>query len=269
MTKQDTPASEEVSTEIKSQEVPENVLTEDSDTGEDVFTEQVLEDAEPVEAAEVEEAPASEEDTLKKRLEGAISEVEKKNLENRKAVDIQAQLVLKSPDLIHDIHEADPVFANKVIAKNWGDSGIKTYKQLMEYVELESVKESNPDVYETKREMMEIKERLAQKESKERELARQKFLSAKGIKDNPYDPNLVKLEEAMSNINPSIIEDNYEKALELAHSIAFSTPLSSVGVSPQSTGSLDSSPASIVPKKPEMSADDMWLFNSLKKLNNT
>lgn len=158
---------------------------------------------------------------LQKRLKGAISEVEKKNEEVRKVVELQADLVKENPDLIHRIATSDPILANKVINKLWGTEGIRSYKQLMERAKIEEIKETDPALYETKSEMMRIKAQLEAQKQREREQLKRKFLGDKKILVNDLDPKYRKLQEAMDKLNPALIEEDYLGALDAAFQIAF------------------------------------------------
>lgn len=166
--------------------------------------------------------PQEEEAVLKKRLSGAISEVEKRNEESRRFVDIQTEQVRENNELIHKVAASDPLLANKVIQKVWGSQGIKSYKQLLERARLEELKTVNPEAYETKKALLDVQSKLATVEEKEQKLARAKFLDKKGILDNDYDPNYRKLMSALTNVNPSLITEDYEKALSIAYASEFS-----------------------------------------------
>jgi len=226
------------------------------------------------EAPEVKEEPkeapvpqeTDEQATLKKRLSGAISEVEKKNEEVRKIVDLQVELVTTNPDLIHRIAATDPVLANKVIQKVWGATGVRSYKQLVERVKLEELKEENPELYETKKELTEIKDRLTDRETRERESIRKSFFSKKGILENEYDPNFVRLQNALDRLNPSFIQEDYEKALEFAHKMEFSEEpvIKKESVPTLSVGG-GVKPAPLPETKPPVSEQSSWLAAELNK----
>lgn len=220
------------------------------------------------------EAPAQEDPedaNLKKRLNGAISKVEKQNEELRKAINLQAELVQESPEFIHKIAATDPEMANKVVQKIWGGSGIRSYKQLIEAAkkeaELEEMKGKNPDLYETKKKMMELESKLQEREQREQEAIRTKFFKKNNILENEYDPNYRKFQESLNLINPELIEKDYGKALELAHSLAFSKvkpmPVKEVEPPTVSVGG-GKAPAVMPSTQPPMSEQSVWLSQQLE-----
>jgi len=185
----------------------------------DVTPEEPIEDQKEPENLD---APAPSEDeqaTLKKRLSGALQENEKKGEELRKALRIQAEMVRESPNYIHRIAQEDPSMANKVIQEVWGNEGIRSYKQLQEHIKLQEVKDTDPEAYETKKELLEVKSKLEAKEQREKTRLQKRFLKEKGFSDNSYDPTYQKLEEALSFLNPKVVQDDYEEALKLAWNI--------------------------------------------------
>ena len=211
---------------------------------------------------------ADEQVALQKRLNGALSDVEKKNEEVRKVVALQAELVQDNPDLIHKIAASDPILANKIVGKVWGDSGIRSYKQLLEKVNLESIKTTNPDLYETKSEMLRIKAQLEEQKTKEQSREKQSFLASKGILENEYDPKYIKLQAAMENLNPSIVRDNYGEALKMAHQIAFggvaiAEALPELPKTPSIGGGRVPAPVPMV--KTQYSDQSSWLAKSLEE----
>lgn len=207
---------------------------------------------------------------LKTRLTNAITEGEKKNEELRKAVDIQAEIVRTQPEFIEKIAATDLEMANKVVAKVWGEHGIRSYKQLVERVqkeaELEEVKQKNPELYETKKELSDVKERLERSEQKERNQARKKFLESKGILENEYDPNFKKFQDSLQFINPTILQEDYGKALELAHNLAFG---SSQVVTRAPLPTIDAgqgTPPAPIPAAPQITTGNPWLSSQLQTL---
>ena len=161
------------------------------------------------------------ENAEEKRIKNALEKVEKVNEELRKTVDLQAQLVQENPDLIHRIHEADPVMANRIIAKLHGAENVQTYNQLMEKAKLDALKEKDPEAYESKKELQELKRKLEAKEQKEKEFVLQSFLQRHGVQANAFDARYKTFEAALASLNPRLIEDNFQQAVELAGRIAF------------------------------------------------
>jgi len=155
-------------------------------------------------------APVVEDDQQaidKKRIKNAIESVERKNEEVRRMVELQADIVAENPDLIHKIAATDPNVANQVVKKVWGEAGINSYKQLLQKAkeanELESIKDTNPDLYQTKLEMQQVTAKLEKAALKEQERTRKSFFESKKILVNEYDPNYRKVNDALQYINPS------------------------------------------------------------------
>lgn len=205
----------------------------------------------------------------KKRIKNAIESVERKNEEVRRMVELQAEIVSENPDLIHKIAATDPNVANQVVKKVWGESGINSYKQLLqkakEATELESIRETNPDLYQTKLEMQRVTAKLEKAAQKEQERSRKSFFESKKILMNEYDPNYRKVTEALQYVNPSIVEEDYDKALELAYTFAFSgaKPISSARAEAPSVSTGQSQPASVMPNNRNVSDQSVWLAKQL------
>lgn len=232
---------------------------------------EVVKTPEETKTIEPEVAPVVELDeqaVLQKRLQGAISEVEKKNEEVRRVVDLQAELVTDNPDFIHKIAASDPILANKVIQKVWGGAGIRSYKQLQERVKLEQIKETSPELYETKSKMLQIEADLEARKVKDQTRTREEFLKIKGIQNNEYDPKFQKIQQAMESLNPSLIEQDYEKALEMASRIALGDyqPVVSAAQPPiQATIGVGNKPAPMPAVKLAVSEQSSWLADQLNK----
>lgn len=219
-------------------------------------------------------APVVEDDQQavdKKRIKNAIESVERKNEEVRRMVELQAEIVAENPDLIHKIAATDPNVANQVVKKVWGESGINSYKQLLqkarEATELESIKDTNPDLYQTKLEMQKVTAKLEKAAQKEQERTRKSFFESKKILVNEYDPNYRKVNDALQYINPSIVEEDYEKALELAYTFAFSgtKPIPSTRAEAPSVSTGQPQPANVMPSSKGLSGQSTWLADQLNK----
>jgi len=211
--------------------------------------------------------PEEEEVVLKKRLSGAISEVEKRNEEARRYVELQADIVKENNELIHKIAANDPTLANKVINKVWGTQGIRSYKQLLERSKLEELRTTNPDVYETKRKLMDVEARLMAAEEKERTAIRKKFLTDNGIMENEYDPNYRKLMDALDSLNPSLVTEDYQRALRMSKSIAFADdkPIVKVPEAPTLQIGGGKKPAPLPNSQPQLSDQSLWLAKGLNE----
>lgn len=223
------------------------------------------EEAQP--EATVAPVPQEEEAVLKKRLSGAISEVEKRNEESRRFLDLQSDQVRENNELIHKVAASDPLLANKVVQKVWGTQGIKSYKQLLERSKLEELKVANPDAYETKKALLDMQAKLATVEEKEQKLVRNKFLSEKGILENEYDPNYRRLMSALENVNPALLTEDYDKALKIAYASEFSDskPILSVKEVPTLSIGGGNKPAPLPSTKPPVSAQSSWMAEQFNK----
>lgn len=226
-------------------------------------TEEVASEPEAVETPVLPE----EEQVVDRRLSKAIDEVKKRNEEVRRHVELQAEFVRENNELIHKIAASDPRLANQIVEKVWGVTGIKSYKQLLERSKLEELKTSDPDNYETKRKLWEMENRLATAEQKEQKHVRNKFFSDKGISDNEYDPNFRKINEALETLNPSLVLEDYGKALNLAYAIAFSEgkPVSKQIEIPIISVGGGKKPAPLPTARVQHSDQTSWLADSLNK----
>lgn len=215
------------------------------------------------------EAPVPEEEDaiLKKRLSGAISEVEKRNEEARRFVELQTDQVRENNELIHKVAATDPLLANKVVQKVWGVQGIKSYKQLLERSKLEELKTVNPEAYETKKALLDVQSKLASVAEKEQKIVRNKFLSDKGILENEYDPNYRKLMSALDNVNPTLISEDYDKALKIAYASEFSEarPIQKAIEMPSLQVGGGKQPAPLPSTQPKLSDQSSWLAQNLNK----
>jgi len=248
------PPAEEV--KVETPEVPETPETPE----EKVETPEV--------PAETPAAPAQPEqtDTLAKQNEELKRGVERRNEQLESAVEIQADLVSTNPDLIHQIATKDPVLANRVIQKVWGNEGIKSYKQLVERAKLEEIKEENPDLYETKKELAEVRARQEEIFERESKAAKEKFFSTKKILVNDYDPNYKRVMEALEYVNPQLVKDDYAQALEVAYRNAFfETPLIPKQPTPTLEANGGTPPPPLPPQTPQVSEQSAWLAEALNK----
>lgn len=166
-------------------------------------------------AEEVKSDPPVEEQEhdYKKRFDGVNQANRQLSEKYQRTIDLNAKLVEKNPDLLDEIAEADPELANEV-SKKVNGSDFESFKKSQE---LEGIKETDPEKYETEKRLR----NLESKEQQRREEVKAKFYESRGIKINSFDPNYQKVEEQLSNIKPEFVEENLERALELAHGFAF------------------------------------------------
>lgn len=258
---------EQVSTESVAEETPTPAVKRtpvEIETPDDPYKE--VSQVEETQTEEVpKEAVESQEET---RIKKAIKSVETSNQRLAEVVNLQADLVAETPELIHKIQEKNPDLANRIIQKVWGETaGVKTYKDLLERAKLEQLRESNPELYETKRELAEIRARLTEKEQREAKLAEEKFLKARGVIVNDYDPNYKKVKEALQLVNPTLVKDDYSKALELAYGIAFAKTPPSKTVPLQAKPAASGSNPPVLPEQSEFqSSQSDWLYQGLMKV---
>lgn len=226
------------------------------------------EDPQPEGEAAPDPVPSEPDDAANPRIKGAIERVEKANESLRTAITVQAKLVETNPDAIHTIAETDITMANQVIEKLWGAQyGIHTYKQLQDRVEAETLKEKNPEAYESRVRLSEVERKLEAKEQRERAQAQERFFKAKGIVNNAYDPKHQQLMSALKNVNPQLVEEDYEQALSIAHTIAFGGKVP-VGAKPMPDGVNygGGAPSKVLPdNKPQRSELSSWLIPEMNK----
>lgn len=205
----------------------------------------------------------------KERLKGAIDKIASQGEELKAIVDLQSELVSDNPELIHQIALKNPLLANRIVEKVWGESGIRSYKQLTEYVKLEAIKDSNPDLYETKKEMLELKAELNLRREKEIKLEEESFLKSKGIMRNEYDPNYKKVQEALNMVDAKVRKNDPKTALKVAYSFAFADakPVI-VAKSAPSVASIGggAQPPVLPASTPAQSSDSAWLGSQLAAL---
>lgn len=189
----------------------------------------------PAESNQVAQAPVGEsQDTEAKRLVNALDKVEKTNDELRKVVDLQASLVSEDPALLDKIHGSNPVMANRIVEKLYGQDGIKTFNQLQERNRLEALRSQDPNAYESKKELQELRAKMEERDRKDRDGILSSFLSKHGIQATEYDQRYKSLTEALGSLNPSLVQEDLPKALNLASQIAFKTSAPAPqGVMPQ------------------------------------
>jgi hypothetical protein len=212
--------------------------------------------------------PSEDETVLKKRLNGAITEIEKKNMEARRFVEMQADIVKDNPELIHKIAAGDPMLANRVVEKVWGNEGVRSYKQLVEHIKLEELKETDPDTYETKKELADIKRLLANREDNDRKVATETFFKGKGVIASEYDPTYAKVMEELGSINPNLVKADYPAALERAYILAGQgqmAPIRGHIAPPVMKAGGGAVPPPVPEAKKPVDGQSQWLAESLNK----
>lgn len=208
--------------------------------------------------------PPEKEEQDRARIEDALRKVESQNERIRKSVELNAELVGEKPELIHKIFKSDPAIADQVAEKLWGGEGVKSYKQLIERAKLEKTKAEDPKLYETAKSLSEVKGKLEERDRKDREQAEARFLKAKGIAKNEFDPSYRKLQESMKVLDPSFRESDPEKAMETAYAIAFRSAPRQVenGIESFSIGG-GTPPPPLPENRPPVGDGSRWLADGL------
>ena len=182
-------------------------------------------------------------------------------------VSLQSELVRENPELIHRIATTDPILANKVVMSVWGNEGTKSYKQLLEHAKLEELRESNPDLYEIKKETAKLKAELEERKERDKKEVEREFCESKGIVANEYDPKYMTLKETMETLNPKLVAEDYKKALEISHKIAFSgVKTSKQQPAPTVAIGGGTPPPPTIVSKPSMDSRSTWLDSQLSAL---
>lgn len=209
-------------------------------------------------------APTASELDADKRLKGAIEKVEAVNERLRKSVELNTTLVSENPDLIHKIAATDPAMADQIVEKLAGDKGLKSYKQLQEHAKLEEIKEKSPEVYEVKKEVAALTQKLTASEVKEKKSTEAEFFKEKKVVVNEYDPNYMKVQEALKTLNPELVRDDYKTALNAAYKLVFSdSPFIYQGETPTVNLGGGMSPPPLPEMRPQVSQQSSWLAQSL------
>lgn len=150
---------------------------------------------------------------FEKRYKDAQGAIQERSEEINRIIDINAKLVEKNPDVLDDLAETDLKLADKISEKLYG----KKYEMYKTERDLSDLKESNPEEYSTQKRLRELEAREAERISQ----AQESFLQGKGIKANEFDANFTKLQDQMKLLNPTLVQEDPLKALELAYSMAF------------------------------------------------
>lgn len=148
----------------------------------------------------------------KKRFDGVDKAHKQLSEKHDRVLATNIKLAEKDPDYLDSLAEADSELADEVSKKLHG----KTYAEYQSGLELETIKNSDPERYERE-------QRLANLEAKEATriaTAKDKFLEERGIKNNEFDPAYKQFEAQLNLLNPKFVEDNPERAWEMAHGLA-------------------------------------------------
>lgn len=154
--------------------------------------------------------PSKEPDEAKNtKYEDAVRGLSEKGRVLAKYEAEMTDLARENPDVLHSIK--DNRLKNKISKKLYG----LNYAQA---VEVGKVGDSNDD--DERREYLDIRHKLAKNEERERAKAEKSFFGSKGIIISDYDDNYNKVMEQLETFAPSVLEDDYEGALEKAYVLA-------------------------------------------------
>jgi len=159
------------------------------------------------------ELPEKGQDDWKNRYDGTAKAHKQLSEEHQRVVETNVKLVEKNPDLLEDLAETDPALADKVTQKIHG----KSYSEYKKNLELEEIREENPERYEQEKRLRMLEER----EQARAENAQKSFLKEKGIKENEFDPAYKSVKAQLDVFNPKFVEENPERAWEMAYNLAF------------------------------------------------
>lgn len=157
--------------------------------------------------------PPAQEHDWKKRFDGVDSAHKKLSEEHARVIDVNVKLAEKNPEFLEHLAETDQALADKVSEKLHG----KPFVEYKAGLELEGIKDSDPERYAREKRLKELEEREADRIEAEKA----KFLEGKGIKVNDFDPSYQKVKNQLEVLNPKFVEENPERALEIAYNLAF------------------------------------------------
>jgi len=163
------------------------------------------------------EQPTEETDAEKER-KNAAQKITELGEERAKLFKTYLGLVEDNPDVIKDIHKRDSGLANAIIKEHWG---YENYEELSAYARVKDLEDSDPERAKSEKELLDLKKSNRTILSQLREGAEETFYKNKGITKNPFDSKYQAIQEALTKVNPTIVETNYSQALELAHQLAF------------------------------------------------
>jgi hypothetical protein len=170
--------------------------------------------SDPKPAADSQEQPKPEEKDAKEAAEKIrqLSEERKTLRESHLAV------MDKNPDYIHELHETNPELATALIKEHWG---FDSYEELQRAAQIEDLKATDPDEAAKEARLFALEQENKSFRRQTIQNVEENFFKEKGITNNPYDPKYQALQEAIKNLNPALLQQDYKKGLETAHKIAF------------------------------------------------
>lgn len=192
---------------------PAKANTEQADkTAENKEPEKQDQPAKPTGEAGDKPNPQQEHD-WKKRYDGTAQDLKEKAEDYDRAITANIKLVQQNPDLLDVIAETDKKMADNIAKKLYGSS----YEENAEIKRIAKIRAENPD----KADQEERLARLERNAKTQQESTKVKFLEAKGIMNNRFDPKYQKWEAQMNVLDKKFVESNYDRACEIAHNLAF------------------------------------------------
>ena len=191
-------------------ETPQAAPSATPAAGEQTPEKPVVEEAKPADPTE-----KPQEHDWKKRFDGVDKDHKQLSEEHGQLIDANVKLAEKNPQFLEDLAETDAKLADKVSQKMHG----KSYQDYKESAKLEEMKGSDPEGYDREKRLRSLEEKEAQRITD----SRKKFLGEKGVKDNEFDPAYKKIHEQLNLLNPKFVEENPDRALEMAYGLAFPT----------------------------------------------
>jgi len=153
-----------------------------------------------------------------KQAQEAARKITELGEENAQKFKSMVAVVRENPDSLKSIHTTDPRLADQIAKELWGADD---FQDLMKQAEIEELKANDPDAAKSAQELYELRKENQKTQNMLKQTAESSFFASKGIVNNPFDPKYKTLQEALENVNPQIVKDDYQKALALAHQIAF------------------------------------------------
>lgn len=165
----------------------------------------------PVEAGTAPLPP--QEHDWKKRYEDTAQSHKEKSEQFDRALNAQSQIVQNNPAYLEDLAKADKTMADEVAKKVYGQS----YEDYQASQKIKEMRETDPESADREERLRALERSMNSRQQEEKT----KFLETKGINANKFDPAYQKFEEQLSVLDKKFVENNYSRALEIAHGLAF------------------------------------------------
>jgi len=208
------PAGEQP-TEEKPKETPENPIVDAPVVDEVIPKPNPSQDAP---SADPKGQPTKTVEEMTKDQEHANKKISKMGEEKVRLFKTNLLLVNKNPDLIKDIQNSDPDTAQQIVKEKWG---YDSFDELMAHAKIDEMKESDPDGAKREERLLKVEKDNERLLTQLHSGAEETFYKDKGIMKNPFDPKYQAIQEAIKSVHPSLLKEDYNKALNLAYTIAF------------------------------------------------